>query len=109
MPGKSKISLDNDLAGRFRAYNGGFKKLSNIRKNYQSPDKQKRSRAVADYESLFGDNKVDLSKVKERAKNLSSSIRQVIEPVLMLLIGGAIGFFAISMLQPMYSVLNEIK
>lgn len=82
VPGKSKISLDNDLAGRFRAYNGGFKKLSNIRKNYQSPDKQKRSRAIADYESLFGDDNVDLSKIKERAKNLSSSIRQVIEPVL---------------------------
>ena len=82
VPGKSKISLDNDLAGRFRAYNSGFKKLSNIRKNYQSPDKQKRSRAIADYESLFGDNKVDLVKVKERAKNLSNSIRQVIEPVL---------------------------
>ncbi len=82
VPGKSKISLDNDLAGRFRAYNSVFKKLSNIRKNYQAPDKQKRSRAVADYESFFGDNKVDLSRVKERAKSLSNSIRQVIEPVL---------------------------
>jgi len=82
VPGKSKISLDNDLVGRFRAYNSDFKKLSNIRKNYQSSDKQKRNRAIADYESLFGDNKVDLSKVKERAKNLSNSIRQVIEPVL---------------------------
>jgi len=82
VPGKSKISLDNDLAGRFRAYNSAFKKLSNIRKNYQAPDKQKRSRAIGDYESLFGNDKVDLVKVKERAKSLSNSIRQVIEPVL---------------------------
>lgn len=82
VPGKSKISLDNDLVGRFRAYNSVFKKLSNIRKNYQSQDKQKRSRAISDYESLFENDKVDLAKVKERAKSLSNSIRQVIEPVL---------------------------
>ena len=82
VPGKSKISLDNDLGGRFRSYNSGFKKLSIIRKNYQSPDKQKKSRAIADYESLFGNNKVDLNKIKERTKYLSNSIRQVIEPVL---------------------------
>lgn len=82
VPGKSKISLDNDLASRFRTYNNTFKKLSNIRKNYQSRDKQKRSRAIADYQSLFGNDKIDLNKVEERAKYLSNSIRQVIEPVL---------------------------
>ncbi|MBE0478994.1 DEAD/DEAH box helicase family protein, partial [Candidatus Aerophobetes bacterium] len=82
VPGKSRISLDNDLAGRFRSYNTTFKKLSNIRKNYQSPDKQKRDRALADYEALFGDKKIDLTKVTARARYLSHSMRQVIEPVL---------------------------
>ena len=45
------------------------------------------------------------SEVSDGAKNLAS----VIEPILMLLIGGAVGFFAISMVQPMYSMLGAIK
>lgn len=43
--------------------------------------------------------------VTNATKNLSS----VIEPVLMLIIGGVVGFFAISMIQPIYSMLGAIK
>ncbi len=43
--------------------------------------------------------------VSSATKNLSS----VVEPVLMLIIGAVVGFFAVSMVQPMYSMLGGIK
>ena len=43
--------------------------------------------------------------VERATKNLTS----LIEPALLLLIGGVVGFFAISMIQPMYSMLGAIK
>jgi type IV pilus assembly protein PilC len=42
--------------------------------------------------------------VGRATKNLSS----IIEPVIMLIIGAAVGFFAISMVQPMYSMLGGL-
>ena len=45
---------------------------------------------------------------EEEVGNVTQNLASVIEPILMLIVGGVVGFFAISMVQPMYSMLGAI-
>jgi len=60
-----------------------------------------------------GETSTILSKLadffEEEVTTMTKNLSAVIEPVLMLIIGGVVGFFAISMVQPIYSMLGAIK
>jgi len=45
---------------------------------------------------------------EEEVSNATKNLASIIEPVLMIIIGITIGFFAVSMIQPMYSMLGNV-
>jgi len=45
---------------------------------------------------------------EEDVATITKGLSAVIEPILMIVIGAAVGFFAISMMQPMYSMMGSI-
>lgn len=45
---------------------------------------------------------------EEEVANSTKALTSIIEPVIMLIIGAAVGFFAVSMIQPMYAMLGAL-
>lgn len=81
VPGKSSLTLSDDLDQRFAEYRGIFRRLSYIKKNHNSKDPKKSDKAASYYSALFDAPSLDLKKVEERTRRLSREIRAVIEPV----------------------------
>lgn len=82
VPGKSGITLEDNLEAVFRSYNYRFTKLSYITKNANSADPEKIKKAE-DLYKLFVDDRlpIDLHKVREHTRNLANQIKSVISPV----------------------------
>lgn len=45
---------------------------------------------------------------EDEVGNATKNLASIVEPVIMLLIGGVVGFFAISMVQPIYSMMSSV-
>ncbi|MDO9530483.1 MAG: helicase-related protein [Syntrophales bacterium] len=82
VPGKSKISLDENLEARFSHYQYLFFRLSFISKNWNSANAEKKTRAERFYKELIGELPIDLRLVKTRAHTLSMRIRATLQPVM---------------------------
>ncbi len=82
VPGKSGITLEDDLTNLFRAYNYRFKQLSDISKNHAARDKRKRDKAERTYKLLFDKRPpIDMRLVRNETKRLAGQIKEVIAPV----------------------------
>ncbi|MCK5122989.1 MAG: DEAD/DEAH box helicase family protein [Candidatus Pacebacteria bacterium] len=81
IPKKSSLTLDGNLKNLFKIFKGEFEKLLEIRKFYKHSDYKKVAKAKKNYKSLFGEDKIDIEKVKTRTRELAVKIRSVIEPI----------------------------
>jgi len=82
VPGKSKITLDENLEARFSRYNADFRRISYIARYYKAKG-DKQARAQKYYADLFEDDgPIDVVRVQRRSRELAAEIRAVLEPVL---------------------------
>ncbi len=82
VPGASGITIEADLEGRFNAYNYRFKRLSNILKNHNSNNPEKRRKAERDYEKMFGlKPPIDIATVRANVQAMANDIKNIITPV----------------------------
>lgn len=83
VPGKSGITIDDNLEGLFTSYNYRFNRLSYISKNHLSKDDEKIKKSIQYYQEQIGEKPpIDLQKVSAKTMNLANEIKSVISPVL---------------------------
>lgn len=82
VPGKSNITLDENLDARFGHYNEDFRRLSYITRYYTVAG-EKQQRAEKYYLQMFKEHSlpIQIAKVQSRSKELAAHIRAVLEPV----------------------------
>ncbi|MDO4782651.1 MAG: helicase-related protein [Capnocytophaga felis] len=82
VPGKSSLTLNDDLKQQFSAYNYEYKWISEIMKNHNSKDIQKKSKAEKLYQSLISEKlPINIEQVKERSKKLADKIKNILRGV----------------------------
>ncbi len=82
VPGKSGITIEDNLEGVFRAYNYRFKNLSFINKNHNSTKPEKLKKAERLYIEYLGEElPIGIEKVKAATARLANQIKNVISPV----------------------------
>jgi superfamily II DNA or RNA helicase len=82
VPGKSGITIDDNLEGLFRGFNYKYKQLSDIIKNWNSNKPQKRQKAETLYKTLLGKElPVDINIVRHETKVLANQIKNIISSV----------------------------
>ncbi len=82
VPGKSAITIESDIEGRFNSYNYRFKIISYIMKNHNSKKKDNRDKAKSLYIKLYGlKPPIDLSLVKKDVKRMATDIKAIISPI----------------------------
>jgi len=81
-PGKSGITIESDLEGRFNSYNYRFRNLSFILKNYNATNPEKVTKSDRLYTKMFGlKPPVDIALVKQHVSLMANDIKNVITPV----------------------------
>jgi len=82
VPGLSSITLESNLEGLFRGYSYRFNRLSDILKNYNSKNTEKKKRAERLYETLLGESlPINPQIVRDESAQLANTIKEVISPV----------------------------
>ncbi len=82
VPGKSGITIEENLEATFRAHDYRFGKLSDILKYCNSASPKKRAKAELTYRKLFNlQPPINIQLVRNETKKIASQIKEIISPV----------------------------